>query len=166
MQTKYRKRIRALIGVALFIYLAVLAYVCFFSEAYGRTHISDTYRYNLKPFREIIRFLRYREVVGIEAFILNLWGNVLVFAPFGCFVPMLISKCRSGFKMIQLTFALSLFVETIQLISRVGSFDVDDLILNTLGGLLGYMVFKIFYILVRQKQERIIVIKMNDNKEN
>ena len=39
------------------------------------------------------------------------------------------------------TFGLSLAIELIQLVSKVGSFDVDDLMLNTLGGVLGYLTF-------------------------
>ena len=37
---------------------------------------------------------------------------------------------------------LSLLVELLQLVFKVGSFDVDDLLLNTIGGLLGYLVYK------------------------
>ena len=38
---------------------------------------------------------------------------------------------------------MSLLVETIQLVTKVGSFDVDDMMLNTLGAFLGYVIFKI-----------------------
>ena len=44
-----------------------------------------------------------------------------------------------------LSFGLSLCVEMIQFITQVGSFDVDDLILNTLGGLIGYYLFTSFH---------------------
>ena len=51
--------------ILLVCYIAVLAYVCFFSERYGRT-VSDTYHYNLMPFREISRFYTYREIIGFR----------------------------------------------------------------------------------------------------
>ena len=57
--------------VFLIIYLMVLAYVCFWSEGYGRTDVQNTYRYNLIPFKEIMRFYTYRELVGVEAFLLD-----------------------------------------------------------------------------------------------
>ncbi len=38
-----------------------------------------------------------------------------------------------------ISFEFSLLIECIQLVSKVGSFDVDDMILNTLGGSLGYL---------------------------
>ena len=41
------------------------------------------------------------------------------------------------------TFELSLVVEILQIVFRVGSFDVDDLILNTLGGMLGYLLLEL-----------------------
>ena len=106
--------------VLLILYIAVLIYVCFFSEDYGRDVITSYYRYNLIPFKEIRRFYIYRDVVGIRAFLANLFGNVL-----------------------GMTFLLSLMIEITQLLTRVGSFDVDDLILNTAGGIAGYLLFYI-----------------------
>ena len=41
------------------------------------------------------------------------------------------------------SFELSLLVELIQLVTKVGSFDVDDIILNTIGGAIGYIVYKV-----------------------
>ena len=126
--------------VFLVIYLLILAYVCYFSESYGRTGHAE-YSYNLLPFKEILRFYTYRDQVGFHAFVLNLFGNVFAFAPFGFMVPIVSDKNRSLIRTMGLTFLLSLFIECIQLIFRVGSFDVDDLILNTLGGVIGFCVF-------------------------
>ncbi len=78
------------------------------------------YSYNLIPFKEIHRFIAHRDVLGAKAVWLNLAGNVAAFIPF------------------------RLCVEIIQLVAKVGSFDVDDLLLNTLGGLLGALLYKLF----------------------
>lgn len=99
------------------------------------------YSYNLVPFLEMKRFWLNREVIGNFAVFINLAGNVLAFVPFGFFLPMLNRHTRGLFRMGLFTFEFSLLVETIQLVSKVGSFDVDDLILNTLGGILGYLIF-------------------------
>ena len=99
------------------------------------------YSYNLMPFLEIRRFWQNREVIGNFAVFINLAGNVLAFVPFGFFLPMLNRHTRGIFRMALFTFEFSFLVETIQLVSRVGSFDVDDLTLNTLGGILGYLIF-------------------------
>ena len=60
-------------------------------------------------------------------------------------------SCRSGFFIILSGFGLSLVVETIQLITKVGCFDVDDLILNTLGAALGYLAFAVCNYLRRKR---------------
>lgn len=123
------------------IYVIVLFYFLFFSEGLGRTYSERTYHYNLIPFKEIKRFIRYRDILGTQAVLLNLWGNVIAFVPFGVFLPLFYQRCRKGIYTVLYSFELSLTVEVIQLIFKVGSFDVDDLLLNTAGGMLGFAVY-------------------------
>ena len=131
-------------GLILFIcYLLGLTYFLFFAESYGRTVTDREYSYNLVPFLEIKRFWQNRELIGHFAVFINLAGNVLAFVPFGFFFPFLGSHARGLFRMGLFSFEFSLLVETIQLVSKVGSFDVDDLMLNTLGGILGYVIFSL-----------------------
>ncbi len=52
-------------------------------------------------------------------------------------------RMRNGFFIILSGFSISLTVEVIQLITRVGCFDVDDMILNTLGAALGYGIYAV-----------------------
>lgn len=141
MNLKSRKRIR-IVGKILFVlYIAFIIYFLIFSDWYGRTDMQE-YRYNLVLFREIKRFWEYRDQVGWFAMFTNLFGNVLIFVPFGFFMPMA-SKYRSFFSTLFYSFGLTLCVETFQLITKVGSFDVDDLLLNTIGGVVGYIIFVI-----------------------
>ena len=93
--------------------------------------------------QEIRRFWIYREKVGFLAAFLNLAGNVIGFLPFGFIVPVMHKKMESFWKVSLLGFLFSLCVETIQLITKVGCFDVDDLILNTLGAMIGCGAFLI-----------------------
>lgn len=123
------------------LYLIVLAYFLFFSERYGRTDIKSDYHYNLKPFKEIKRFIKYRSQLGWEIFIVNIFGNVLAFVPFGFFLPIVSSENRTFLKVALYSFEFSLCAELIQLSFQVGTFDVDDLIMNTAGGILGYLFF-------------------------
>lgn len=140
MNLKKSKKFR-IIGKILFIlYILFIVYFLIFSDWYGRTGTMDEYHYNLVLFREIRRFWNYREEVGLFAMFTNLFGNVIIFIPFGFFMPMA-SKYRSIFSAVFYSFGLSLCVETFQLITKVGSFDVDDLLLNTVGGLVGYLIF-------------------------
>ena len=89
-----KKKIQWGTVVFLILYLVVLVYVCLLSEVYGRTEMQNIYHYNLIPFREIMRFYTYRELVGMEAFVLNLFGNVIAFVPFGFMMPILKMKYR------------------------------------------------------------------------
>ena len=140
LSIRLKTKIRMATVVLMVFYIAALAYVCFFSERYGRT-VSDTYHYNLQPFREISRFLTYRETIGFRGFVINLFGNIVVFMPWGFMVPVIRKKAYKFWYTAVSTFLLSLCIETIQLVTRVGSFDVDDLILNTLGGIAGFIVY-------------------------
>jgi len=137
---RLKTRIRMATVVAMLVYVAALAYVCFFSERYGRI-VSDEYHYNLKPFYEISRFFAYRDIIGLKGFVINLFGNIFVFAPWGFMVPVIRSHSHKFIYTVCSTFLLSLCIETIQIITRVGSFDVDDLILNTIGGIVGYFAY-------------------------
>jgi glycopeptide antibiotics resistance protein len=91
---------------------------------------------NFVPFLEILRYKPFGRL-----FVKNIIGNVIMFIPYGFFV----SKYASGKKFILnifLVFLASLSIECTQLaIGRV--FDVDDILLNAVGGLLGYLVYVI-----------------------
>ena len=67
--------------------------------------------------------------------------NILMFVPFGFFLP-LTTKIKSFRKMIWVAAAMPVCVEVLQLVFG-RSFDVDDLLLNTIGGVLGYILFSI-----------------------
>lgn len=135
-------KLRVLGKILFVLYIGFIIYFLLFSEWYGRTGAMQEYRYNLVLFKEINRFWEYREQLGWYAVFTNLFGNVLIFLPFGFFLPMA-SRYRSFPAAVFYSFALSLCVETFQLFTKVGSFDVDDLLLNTLGGAIGYIVFVI-----------------------
>ena len=131
------------------LYLGVLFYFLFFSERYGRTDVSDEYHYNLVLFREIKRFYRYREILGMKSVMINLAGNVAAFMPFGFFLPVLWPKTGKLLSVAFWSFSFSLVVETIQHLYKVGTFDVDDLFLNTLGGIFGYVLMRLLFAWLR-----------------
>ena len=134
---------RQKMGWVLFLlYLALLSYLMFFSEDFGRTNPNRGYAYNLAPFKEIMRFITYYETLGMKAVVVNLAGNVIAFMPFGFFMPVVSRGSRGPVRIIFLGFGFSLMLETIQLVFKVGSFDVDDLILNTLGAAIGFFCYR------------------------
>lgn len=142
LSKKSKKKIRVVAWIPFLLYMVAMVYFLFFSEQMGRTPSND-YKYSLEPFKEIKRFLHNSHVIGMKGVILNLAGNVLAFVPFGFVLPVLSRNFRNGFRITLLSLEFSLLVEVIQLVSKVGSFDVDDLMLNTLGGLIGYILYRI-----------------------
>lgn len=96
---------------------------------------------NLIPFREISRNIHNLSSHDL----INLVGNIAVFIPYGIFL-LLISKSKSMsfIGVLIRSFCLSLCLECSQLVFGIGTFDVDDLILNTFGGLIGYVAFKFY----------------------
>ena len=142
MKNETRKRIRRIRWILFVLYLLLLIYCLFLSEGFGRRNFFELqYRYNLVPFREIRRFWVHRAKVGNVIAFVNLAGNVIAFLPYGCFLPILNRRFRNGWLTTLMGLGFSLCVEIIQLIFKVGCFDVDDLMLNTLGAALGYAVF-------------------------
>ena len=139
MDTRKQKRIRGLGKIFFIVSILFVLYFLIFSDWYGRSGVMEKYHYNLMPFKEIKRFWEYREQLGLWA-VVNLAGNVLIFVPFGFFKPMA-SRNRRFWETIMDGFLLSLLVEVFQLLSKVGRFDVDDLILNTFGVMIGYLTF-------------------------
>lgn len=144
---KQTEKIRLICRILFVVYLIVLFYFLFFAEMMGRVSDSGVreYNYNLELFKEIRRFIEYREILGWKVVTLNLAGNVAAFLPFGFFLPVVLKNCKGWLLVTLLTMTASLVIETIQLVTKVGSFDVDDILLNTLGGILGYFGYFIIY---------------------
>ncbi len=89
---------------------------------------------NMKLFKEITRYK-----IGSNLFFKNVIGNILLFIPFGLFLSYFYkAKC---FFILIVTIIYSSLIETFQLlIGRV--FDIDDIILNVIGSLVGYLLYK------------------------
>ncbi|USK74517.1 VanZ family protein [Peribacillus frigoritolerans] len=105
--------------------------------------------HNFIPFKTISHYLFLADVtpsIRME----NIAGNIIGFVPFGLMLPLL-SKRFSQLKSILIaTFCLSFTYEILQLLFELASFDTDDLILNTLGGVIGYLPIKLFYIVFKK----------------
>ena len=122
-------------------YLIGITYYTIFAESLGRGPSTESEaRYNLILFNEIRRFWVYREQLGFRAFFLNVVGNVLAFVPCGFLLPAISRRCRWIYGSAAVGLMISFIIECTQLIFRVGSFDVDDLMLNTLGVIVGFFI--------------------------
>lgn len=137
-----RKKIQIISVIMFYLYMLVLIYFLLLSDGFGRTNAYERYQYNLVPFREIKRFLLYWKLIDNPFLVVvNLLGNVIAFMPFGALIRWVINRQVRWYQVMGYTGLLSLSVELLQLITKVGVFDVDDILLNTIGGLLGFWIY-------------------------
>mgnify|MGYP003300688646 CR=1 FL=1 len=91
---------------------------------------------NFIPFKEIFRYK-----IGSRLFIKNIIGNILLFLPYGYFAADYL-KSKKLSLICFLTMIVSFTIELVQL--NIGrTFDIDDIILNTIGGMLGYFLYRL-----------------------
>lgn len=144
---------RQLLSLLFFAYLLVVVDITLFPIPYAR-HGGNLQENNLIPFRTIIGILKEKSLSNDFT---NIGGNVLLFAPFGLLLPLLFRKQNRYTRILQFSFLGTLCVESSQfIISAIlgftyRSFDVDDLICNTIGALLGYAILRGCEYLLKQK---------------
>ncbi len=145
-EKKYIRRYLYTLGIILFCaYIGFLLWRVFF-YAYGGYHRTPggMIGYNLVPFKTIAGYIKNYQFLNREIWFLNLFGNVLAFMPFGFLFPIIFRGVRRLKYISVATGVFSLLIEMVQFALGVGTFDVDDVILNTMGGVLGYLIFRIF----------------------
>lgn len=137
-----RRRVRFVCLVIFVIYIVCIVYFLIFSDMFGRGGYEE-HRYNLHPFQEITRFIQYgSQMSGLSVF-LNLYGNIIAFVPFGMLLRWARNKNTTFMQAFAYSFGFTLTIEVAQYITKLGVFDVDDIILNTLGGIIGYGIYYI-----------------------
>ena len=136
--------------VIFILYIITLIQLTLFDSDYGRVGLNffnwsienfESYlrNNNLIPFKTIIEYVIRQDRVAI----INLLGNLIAFAPMGFFLPLLFKKQNKLQNFILTNITIILTIEVLQFLSLSGSFDIDDLILNLLGALLIYGLYKI-----------------------
>ena len=117
--------------------LLFIIYVLLLFELLTGTENSYGSGINNIPFKEIMRY-----EFGSKMFIYNVLGNILIFVPFGYFISRYV-KPKKILPIIVDALITSVTVETVQL--KIGrSFDIDDIILNIAGAIIGYFVYIAF----------------------
>lgn len=84
----------------------------------------------------------------------NLVGNVVVFIPFGFLIPYVLKRGRNFFVMLFNAFLFVLGIEVFQLFSAFGAFDVDDILLNCTGAVLGYFSYLVYEGIKKRRQRK------------
>ncbi len=132
-----------LVKYILFIlYLFVLIDLLFLRrEVDMEVGINTTPFYSFKMFIPLLNsgYQPYRYLA-----IANLFGNILIFIPMGIFLPLIFRKNNNFLFVLINTFLISLSIEVIQYYTKLGTADVDDIILNVLGSVIGFVIYKIW----------------------
>lgn len=153
MYMKKHKRIQFISVILFYFYMLALVYFLLLSDGFGRLSVYEDYHYNLIPFQEIKRFILYWKVIDDPFLVtMNLFGNIIAFVPFGALIRWVINRSVRWYQVLGYTFLLSLSVEVLQLIAKVGVFDVDDLLLNSFGGLIGFWVYYLLRTVDRRRE--------------
>ena len=105
-----------------------------------------------------INLIPFRVLTDISKNPLNFWGNIAMFIPLGALLVMLSSQCQKLRTTLLLGAALSLFIEIMQLFSY-RSTDIDDVILNTCGALIGFLLGKIILYFIPSLRKKIGVFR-------
>ena len=133
INSKANKERNRLTTVLFIIYLIALYWILIFKMGVRFSYMGNR-RVNLIPFNES---LILKGKIDFAELVLN----VVIFIPFGIYAGILFERWIFGKKLF-FFFLLSLIVEALQFILAVGAFDITDLITNTLGGIIGLMIFK------------------------
>ena len=114
--------------------LLFIIYILLLYELLTRVELNTVRGYNLVPFSEMFRY-----EIGSTSFYLNVVGNIVIFIPFGYLISTYI-KPKRILSILIVSVISSATVEFVQLcIGR--SFDVDDIILNSLGAIIGFLIY-------------------------
>ncbi len=113
----------------------------FFSDLSYMDSIKD--RVNLSPFSTVNRYMNaIKNGKVIEIAMVNLIGNIIMFIPLGILLPSLWKQLDSFIHCFIGCFGLILMVEITQVFTLRGSCDIDDVILNLVGCIIGYIIHK------------------------
>jgi glycopeptide antibiotics resistance protein len=119
----------------------------YFRREFVHYKISDgKKKANLVPFKTIK--LMQSDRLSEEYRMGNVAGNIVGFIPLGILFPLLFVGLRRLWRTSMVVFIVSLGFEMTQLVTGLGIFDIDDLILNVTGGIIGYLLIRFF---IRQK---------------
>lgn len=108
------------------------------------------YKANFEFFRTIKLYTKYWSYKEINSFA-NLIGNILAFIPLSYMLPRVYKPAKKFMICMFLSFLVVLGIELFQLLTAFGVFDVDDIILNMSGALIGYLCYLLMRTIFNKK---------------
>lgn len=113
--------------------VVAIIYIWLLFEILTKNELNNMSGFNLKLFSEILRYK-----IGSKMFYYNVLGNIIIFIPFGYIIGEYVNPKRM-WPILITTIVTSFVIEFVQL--NIGrSFDIDDILLNVIGSILGYFL--------------------------
>lgn len=156
-----RKKFEKALTYAVFVCYVLLLVKILFVSRLSSAGIFSGYisrRINIIPFSTIMEYIRASGVISQFAFA-NIAGNIIMFVPLGVYLPFFKKDKRVVVNLL-LIFAISLLVEILQWILAIGAADIDDIILNCLGGFIGILGYKLLRLILRAEKNVSVAIAM------
>jgi glycopeptide antibiotics resistance protein len=130
----------------LLLYLFILIMVSFWGINNSTLRLGNYngVSHNLVPFDTIRIYIFNFHSYNFDTWFYNTFGVLLVFIPLGLLLPVVFVNLRTLRNIIFTSVYVSILIEVLQYIALLGVFDIDDIILNTLGTVLGFWLYKVF----------------------
>ena len=134
--------IKKLICLLWFLYSSLIFYIVFLAGRRG-SRVPEALRINLSPGHNAFYFFRQNSHTAKDNyyFYTELVGNIIIFIPFPFFLTS-IFRVRDYWKAVLFTCSISFIIECFQYILDIGVADINDLVLNALGGIIGATILK------------------------
>jgi glycopeptide antibiotics resistance protein len=144
-----RERIKTIFLYGVFIcYILLLIKILLVS----RSSYSGLRSINLIPFYSIKEYIFSNSAIIKKFAFGNVIGNIIIFIPLGTYL-LLFKKDKRIITNLLVIFIVSLFVESIQGFLAIGASDIDDIILNCIGGLIGILGYKFLLVILRHEKK-------------
>ena len=148
---KMRRLLKILFYLSFIVYLIALINILFVgTRGFGFAQELTLIEYirtrsNIVPFKTIMSYIDafHYGTMNRDVPIKNLIGNFILFLPMSIYLPIIFNRLNSFKKCIITILSILFLVEVTQLVFKLGAFDIDDLILNLLGVLLGFSIYKL-----------------------
>lgn len=141
-----------IIKISLILYIIFIIYAMFLRSrgSWSGMPLKEylLFQSNFVPFKTIIYYIQsiIDGSINLDIPLINLSANLLMFLPAGIYLPYFVKRIKSIWGCLLTILIVLILIELIQFLTRRGSFDIDDLILNMAGVAIGYLIWKIKFV--------------------
>lgn len=123
-------------------------------------HFGENFYINLIPLKETI--LMFQQDLGTALY--NVFGNTIMFIPLGVFIPLLYRKKLNILHITLYGSFCSLLIELSQIFTGLRSFDIDDIIINTIGSIIGFLIYRTIISFNSNSKLKDLLFNISSNK--